>query len=93
MLMSVIASGYRPPLVVGGSPLSYFNYSLVLDPVAYLRNIATSGTTEIDQTGNGNDGTINGGPTLNVTGPIVGDDTSKAFTNTSATEQYVKIPA
>lgn len=53
---------------------------LALDPLAYWRLGESSGTTAVDASGNGHDGTYEGSPTLGVDGLIVGDpDTAVEF--------------
>lgn len=46
---------------------------LSLQPVAWWRLGETSGTTAVDASGNGHDGTYEGSPTLGVDGLVVGD--------------------
>jgi len=63
---------------------SYADQVLADSPVAYWRLGEASGTTMVDSSGNGRDGTYTNSPTLGVTGLIAGDsDTCVDFDGTN----------
>lgn len=60
------------------------------NPVGYWRLGETSGTTAVDSSGNGNDGTYEGSPTLGEHGALVGDENKAvAF---GGNPDHVEIP-
>lgn len=65
------------------------------NPLGYWRLLETSGTTAVDSSGNGHNGTYTGTFTLGATSPITHDATAKALNLTSCTTSvngYVSIP-
>lgn len=75
---------FPPPIVLPDpqpSPVkpTYVSAVLVDHPVGYWRMDTSSGTLELDQSGNGRNGTIIGGVTLNQSGALSDGDTSEAF--------------
>lgn len=66
----------------GGGGSGYSAAVLADSPLAYWRLGESSGTTMVDSSGNGRDGTYAGGYTLGATGLLTGDaDTCVDFTN------------
>ncbi len=61
------------------SAANYVNVVLGDHPIGYWRMNATSGTTEVDASGNGRTGTMVGGVTLGSPGAITNGDTSETF--------------
>lgn len=74
---------------------SYASTVLADSPVVYLKLDETTGTTAIDYSGNGYNGTYNGSVTLGVAGPLSSADNKGASFNEVSTGQaaYVSIPA
>lgn len=71
--------------------LSFDQVVLGMLPDAYWRLGESSGTTAVDETGNGHDGEYNGSPVLGVLGLIAGDsDTSVDF---DGSNDYIRLPA
>jgi hypothetical protein len=69
---------------------AYRSAVLAMNPVAYWRLGETSGTTAVDETGNGHNGTYVGNPNLGQPGAIQGDpNTAVQFNGTN----YVEIPS
>jgi hypothetical protein len=69
--------------------LAYRAAVLAKNPVAYWRLGEATGTTAVDETGNGHNGTYIGNPTLGQPGAIDGDsNTAVQFNGTN----YVEIP-
>lgn len=69
---------------------SYDEVILADRPVGYWRLDETSGTIAHDSSGNGNNGTITGGVTLGVQGPLASTDTAMAFDGSTG---YISVPA
>jgi hypothetical protein len=74
MSVGVVAASYVPAVVA----LTRYPTAVLADaPLGYWRLGETSGTTMVDSSGNGHDGTYNGSPTLGAAGLLTGD-TDKA---------------
>lgn len=77
---------------------AFNNYKAVIladSPIGYYRLNETSGTTANDSSGNGNNGTINNSPTLNVASLLIDTpdtSTDKAMTFASASSQDIHLP-
>lgn len=70
----------RVPILYGGE--RYPDRVLRDGAIGYWRMNATSGTTELDRSGNGHDGTYSGSPTLAQTGALSDGDTAIKCANT-----------
>lgn len=70
--------------------MSYSSEVLADSPLAYYRMSETSGTTLVDSSGNGHDGTYVGGVTLNAAG-LVATSTDKAA-NFDGNNDYARVP-
>lgn len=68
---------------------AYDDTVLALNPVVYLKFDETSGTTASDSSGNGNDGTYNGGVTLGAAGPAERNGVAAQF---DGIDDYVSVP-
>jgi hypothetical protein len=62
-------------------------------PVGYWRMDAPSGTTELDRSGNGHDGTITGGVTLNQAGALSDGDAAALFSAGQITGALASVPS
>ncbi|MDE2099071.1 MAG: LamG domain-containing protein [Patescibacteria group bacterium] len=92
-----IASSWTPglttrpagSLLLTGEVIEGYRQLILRDrPAAYYRMDETSGTTAFDSSGNGNNGTITGGVTLNQPGALVDGDAAMAFDGSTG---YVQI--
>lgn len=69
--------------------IDYIDEVLNDSPIAYWRLGESSGTTAVDETGNGHDGTYNGSPTLGEPGLIASDsDTAVGF---DELDDYIEV--
>lgn len=89
MSLGVIASSYTTG--GGGGTGSQFASEVLADsPLLYWRIGESSGTTAVDSSGNGRDGTYFGSPTLGVPGMIRGDaNTTASFLQ--STNDYISL--
>jgi len=69
---------------------TYADHVTELRPIAYWRLGEASGTTAVDATGNGYDGTYTNTPTLGVAGALT-DDTDTAVEFASGSSEYVNV--
>lgn len=70
----------------------YKDIILADNPVGYWRLGESSGTTAVDSSGNGRNGTYQGSPTLGVAGGIVGD-TDKAMELHGVGTDFISVPS
>lgn len=68
---------------------AYSDAVMALSPEAYLRLGESSGTTAVDISGNGHDGTYHGTPTLGVAGAAGDSDTAVEF---GGSGDYLTVP-
>lgn len=62
------------PTAVGSGPSTRYSSAILADsPLLYFRLGDTSGTTVVDSSGNGHNGTYHGSPTLGAAGALAGD--------------------
>jgi hypothetical protein len=79
------ADSATPPIDATEAGITYEEEVLSDHPLAYWRFGETSGTTAVDSSGNGHDGTYVGGVTLGAPGAIANDpDTSVSFDGATA---------
>lgn len=76
-----------------GNEKDYYTAVLNDGPLAYYQFGETSGTSVVDSSGNGHNGTINGGVTINQAGPLAGSGShpnlAYSFNGSSG---YLKLP-
>jgi hypothetical protein len=92
LLVGAVTAALIPLFLAGpaaATPTPYENAVLGDGPAGYWRLGESSGTTAVDRSGNGHDGSFIGAPTLGVPGAVAEDpDTAVAFNGTS---QYVDV--
>ena len=90
MSLGSIASSYIPDSVGGGATSTYPTEVLADSPLLYLRLGESSGTTLVDSSGNGRNGTYSGSPTFGIHSLIQAEtDTCVYFNN--VTSDYATI--